>query len=82
MQADATFWDSLVFDGIDDLDVESVTDSPATRRVRSERVTHKASVERYRNPGHGRPPLAPERSRWPVGQGRAASKRGSSDSPS
>ncbi|UJV46253.1 hypothetical protein CVT30_46080 [Streptomyces sp. AMCC400023] len=50
MQADATFWDSLVFDGIDDLNVESVTGSPATRRVRSERVTHKASVERYWHP--------------------------------
>ncbi|MFD3505250.1 hypothetical protein ACFWWT_47880 [Streptomyces sp. NPDC058676] len=25
MQADATFWDSLVFDGIDDVDVEAVT---------------------------------------------------------
>ncbi|WP_260463716.1 transposase family protein [Streptomyces sp. TRM72054] len=24
MQADATFWDSLVFDGIDDVDVEAV----------------------------------------------------------
>ncbi|MFC9677882.1 hypothetical protein [Streptomyces sp. NPDC056949] len=25
MQADASFWDSLVFDGIDDVDVEAVT---------------------------------------------------------
>ncbi|GKQ40683.1 transposase family protein [Streptomyces sp. A012304] len=25
MQADTTFWDSLVFDGIDDVDVEAVT---------------------------------------------------------
>lgn len=25
MQAVATFWDSLVFDGIDDVDVEAVT---------------------------------------------------------
>ena len=25
MQADASFWDSLVFDGIDDVDIEAVT---------------------------------------------------------
>jgi hypothetical protein len=25
MQADASFWDSLVFDGIDDVDLETVT---------------------------------------------------------
>ncbi|MFE7394688.1 hypothetical protein [Streptomyces sp. NPDC057582] len=25
MQADMSFWDSLVFDGIDDVDVEAVT---------------------------------------------------------
>ncbi|MEV0634343.1 hypothetical protein AB0I77_05075 [Streptomyces sp. NPDC050619] len=25
MQSDASFWDSLVFDGIDDVDVDAVT---------------------------------------------------------
>ncbi|MFE2424098.1 hypothetical protein [Streptomyces hokutonensis] len=33
MQTDAPFWDSLVFDGIDDVDVEAVTASFGTVEV-------------------------------------------------
>ncbi|MER7220439.1 MULTISPECIES: hypothetical protein [Streptomyces] len=38
MQTDAPFWDSLVFDGIDDVDVEAVTAAFGTVEVAREAV--------------------------------------------